>query len=81
MLSCEFCKIQKNTFFAEYHQTTASDNSSINSISNEGRIGKQICELWYKIHASVWATSVTYWGVHSSWNNRFQKQSFADFSF
>ena len=27
---CEFCKIPKNTFFAEHRQTTASDYSSIN---------------------------------------------------
>ena len=38
---CEFCKIRRNTFFAEHHQTTASGYSSINSIINEGRIGKQ----------------------------------------
>ena len=25
VFSCEFCKIHKNTFFAEHHQTTASD--------------------------------------------------------
>ena len=33
MFSREFCKILKNTCFAEHHQTTASDYSSINSIS------------------------------------------------
>ena len=43
--SCKFCKIRKNTFFAEHHQTTASDYSSISSISNEGRIGKRNCKL------------------------------------
>ena len=31
VFSCEFCKICKNTFFAEQHQTTASDYSSINT--------------------------------------------------
>ena len=45
VFSCEFCKIRKNTFFAEHHQTTASDYSSISSISNEGRIGKRNCKL------------------------------------
>ena len=55
VFSCEFCKIRKNTFFAEHHQTTASDYSSINSISNEGRIGKRNCKLWYKNHVSIWA--------------------------
>ena len=29
VFSCEFWKIRKNTFFAEHHQTTASDYSSI----------------------------------------------------
>ena len=43
VFSCEFCKIRKNTFFAEHHQATASDYRSIN-ISNEGRIGKQNCK-------------------------------------
>ena len=43
--SCKFCKNRKNTFFAEHHQTTASDYSSISSISNEGRIGKGNCKL------------------------------------
>ena len=33
--SCDFSKIRKNTLFAEHHQTTASDCSSINSIINE----------------------------------------------
>ena len=28
VLSCEFCEIRKNTFFAEQNQTTASDYSS-----------------------------------------------------
>ena len=46
VLSCEFCEICKNTFFAEHHQTTASDYSSINS--SEGRIGKRNCKLWCK---------------------------------
>ena len=32
--------------FAEHHQTTASDYSSINS--SGGRIGKRNCKLWYK---------------------------------
>ena len=30
VFSCEFCKIRKNTFFVEHHETTASDYSSIN---------------------------------------------------
>ena len=30
VFSCEFWKIRKNTFFAEHHETTASDYSSIN---------------------------------------------------
>ena len=55
VFSCEFCKIRKNTFFAEHHQTTAFDYSSINSISNEGRIGYD-----EKNHVKIWATSVTY---------------------
>ena len=38
--TCEFCKICKNTFFAENHQKTASDYSSISRISNEDRIDK-----------------------------------------
>ena len=29
VFSCEFCKIRKNTFFAEHHQTSASDYNSI----------------------------------------------------
>ena len=48
MFSWEFCKIRQNTFFAEHHQIPASDYSSINSISNEDRIGQQNCKLWYK---------------------------------
>ena len=43
--SCKFCKIRKNTFFAEHHQTTASDYSSVSSISNEGNIGERNCKL------------------------------------
>ena len=39
---CKFCKIRKNSFFAEHHQTIASDYSSISSTSNEGRIAIQI---------------------------------------
>ena len=38
--TCEFCKIRKNTFFADNHQKTASDYSSISSISNEDKIDK-----------------------------------------
>ena len=30
VFSCEFLKILKNTFFAEHHQTAASDYISIN---------------------------------------------------
>ena len=33
VFSCEFWKIRKDIFFAEHHQKTASDYSSINSIS------------------------------------------------
>ena len=33
VFSCEFRKIRKSTGFAENHQTTASDYSSVNSIS------------------------------------------------
>ena len=29
VFSCEFSKIRKNTFFAEHHQTSASDYNSI----------------------------------------------------
>ena len=36
MFPCEFCKIRKKTYFAEHHQKTASDYSSINIIGNEG---------------------------------------------
>ena len=43
VFSCEFCKICKNTFFAEQHRTTASDYSSINSC--KGSTGKRNCEL------------------------------------
>ena len=43
VFSCEFCKICKNTFFAEQHRTTASDYSNINS--SEGSIGKRNCKL------------------------------------
>ena len=58
VFSCEFCKIRPNTFFAEHqHQTTASDYSNNNSISNEGRIGKR---NWYKNHVQLWVTIVTY---------------------
>ena len=39
MFSCEFCKIHKNTFFAEHHLLTVSDYGSINK--REGRIGKR----------------------------------------
>ena len=46
VFSCEFWKICRNAFFAEHHQTTASDDSSINS--SEGRIRKRNCKLWYK---------------------------------
>ena len=58
--SCEFCKICKNTFFAEHHRTTASYYSSING--NKGRIGKQNCKLWYKVkvYVPIWARSVKY---------------------
>ena len=41
VFSCEFCKIRKNTFFAEHHQTTASDYSSINSISMKGELASE----------------------------------------
>ena len=43
--SCKFCKIRKSIFFTEHHQTAVSDYSSINSIGNEGRIGKRNCKL------------------------------------
>ena len=46
VFSCEFCKICKSTFPVEQHQTTASDNSSINS--SERTIGKRNCKFWYK---------------------------------
>ena len=39
VFSCEFCKIRKNTFFAEHHRMTVSDYGSINK--REGRIGKR----------------------------------------
>ena len=60
VLSCEFCEICKKTFFAEHHGATTSCFSSINS--NEERIGKRNCKLWYKIKAYVpsWARSVSY---------------------
>ena len=52
MFPCEFCKLCKNNFFAEHHQTTASDIiRSINS--NEGRIGKRNFKLWYKNHTNL----------------------------
>ena len=56
VFSCELWKISKNTIFAEHHQTTASDYSSINIISNEGRIGKRNCKLLYKNHKPIWRT-------------------------
>ena len=43
LFSCEFCKLCKNTFFAEQLQTTASDYSSTNS--SEGSTDKRNCEL------------------------------------
>ena len=46
MFSCEICKIRKNAFPAEHHQTTASsDYGSINSISNGGRITKTMYQF------------------------------------
>ena len=47
-------------FFAELYQVTPSDYSSINSISNEERIGVRNCKLWYKNHVPMWVTSATY---------------------
>ena len=41
VFSCEFCKIRKITFFAEHHQTTASNYSSINSTSSEGKFASE----------------------------------------
>ena len=35
MFSCEFCKICKNTFFAENDRATVSDYSSINIVKGE----------------------------------------------
>ena len=60
VLSCEFCEICKNTFFAERHRTTVSYYSSFNG--NEGRISKWNCKLWYKFKAfiPIWARSVSY---------------------
>ena len=43
VFSCEFCEICKSTLFAEQHQATASDYSSINR--SEGSIGKLNCKL------------------------------------
>ena len=39
-----FAKFVRTPFFAEQHQTTTSDYSSINS--SEGSIGRQNCKLW-----------------------------------
>ena len=57
---CEFCKICKNTLFAEHHRTTASYYSSINS---KGELTKRNCKLWYrtKAYVPIWARSVGYW--------------------
>ena len=74
-------QIRKNTFFSKHHQTDGSNCSSISSISNEGRIGKQNCKLWSKNHVPIWARRVTYWEGYSRWKNRFQEQSCVDFSF
>ena len=43
VFSHEFCEICKNTVFAEQHQTTAFNYSSINS--SEESTGKQNCKL------------------------------------
>ena len=69
-------QIRKNTFFSKHHQTDGSNCSSISSISNEGRIGKQNCKLWSKNHVPIWARRVTYWEGYSRWKNRFQDFSF-----
>ena len=46
MLSCEFCEVSKNTFFAEHLRATASEMNKLNErVSEEGR--PQI--LWYSI--------------------------------
>ena len=44
---CNFCKICKDTFFAEQYRTTASHYNSINSYKDS--IGKRnYCKLWSK---------------------------------
>ena len=60
MFPWEFCKICKNTLFAEHHRTTASYYSSINS---KGELAKWNCKLWYrtKAYVPIWARSVGYW--------------------
>ena len=60
MFPWEFCKICKNTLFAEHHRTTASYYSSINS---KGELTKRNCKLWYrtKAYVPIWARSVGYW--------------------
>ena len=42
-VSCEFCEICKNIFFAEHNRTNASVSNNISS--SEGRIGKWNCKL------------------------------------
>ena len=60
VFSCEFCKICKNTFFAEHQGTTASDYSSINS--NEGKIDKETayCGIEIKAYQSEPEKRVSY---------------------
>ena len=44
----------RDIIFVKYERYL-SNRPSINSISNEGRVGKQNCKLWYKNYVSIWA--------------------------
>ena len=63
-LFCEFWEICKNTFFAEHHQTTASDYSRINR--SEGELAGKTVNYDTKIKAKL-----SYQKGPSSWRNKF----------
>ena len=80
VFSCEFCKICKNTVFAEHYRRLLLIAAV--SIVVKGELANETVnyDTKTKVYVPIWARTVSYQKRQSWWNlNRFQKQSFADF--
>ena len=77
VFSCNFCEICKKTLFVEQQRTTPSNSSSF----LKGVLANETVnyDAKTKPYLLICTISVSYHKEQSRWNNRFQKQSFADF--